>query len=590
MFKTRWYTNAACACMLLACGDPPLHHGGGSVIGGSQAEGGASAVGGATFGTGGASAVGGATFGTGGASAVGSASAVGGATFGSGGASPVGGATFGTGGTTTAPACVDGDVLSAATDGGSTAPVVLTSSEDCFWQLGQVTEVTGSDADLIVDDTVEAQAWQGFGGAFTELGWVHLLQLSESDRNRALQLLFGDQGARLAWGRLPIGCNDYAVIRHSLDDTGDDVVPDSTESNRPPADFALTQFSIEGDVKSLIPFVKAAQAVKPELRFWASAWTPPVWMKTGYTKVDSNGVPLERASYYDGGSLKGDAATLQALAQYFVKYVQSYQVQGIDVELLAPQNEPAGGHTYPSCAWDTGTYTSFIGQYLGPALGAAGLPTKVMLGGSLDNGDDTAFVKAVLADTSARGYCAVAGLGYDMVAVSKVADIKSAGMPIWVSEHKAGNYPWNPASYRTVAPNDMAYAVETWGLIRDAIKKVGVTSYSAWHMVLDKVGVNIDRTRPWAQNALLVADSGQLTATPAYYVFRHFSRFVELGARVIGTGGADAVAFKNPDGSVVAVLHNPGPAKAITVRIRGEVLQFTVPQRSFATLVHPARG
>ncbi|MET0791436.1 MAG: hypothetical protein ABW061_07935 [Polyangiaceae bacterium] len=52
-------------------------------------------------------------------------------------------------------------------------------------------------------------------------------------------------------------------------------------------------------------------------------------------------------------------------------------------------------------------------------------------------------------------------------------------------------------------------------------------------MVLDKGGRGIDNTRIWAQNALLIADGGTVTATPAYYVFRHFSRFVEVGAKVV---------------------------------------------------------
>ena len=57
-----------------------------------------------------------------------------------------------------------------------------------------------------------------------------------------------------------------------------------------------------------------------------------------------------------------------------------------------------------------------------------------------------------------------------------------------------------------MAPNDQAYAVESWGLIRDWIK-AGVTAYSAWNMVLDTVGVGIDSTRVWPQNALLTVDT-----------------------------------------------------------------------------------
>jgi glucosylceramidase len=448
-------------------------------------------------------------------------------------------------------------------------------------------EVTSAAADVTVNDSAEAQTWQGFGGAFTELGWKYLSELSQADQDYAIQLLFGAAGARFAWGRIPIGGNDFVVSRHTLDDTGDDVIPDSTESNRPPADLSLSKFSIANDKQNLIPFIKAAQAVKPDIHFWAVPWTPPVWMKTGYATVDAFGAVAKRPSYYDGGSIKGDDAILKAHAQYFVNFVQAYKAQGINIELVGPQNEPNGGHTYPSCAWDTTTYVSFIGKYLGPALSGAGLSAKVMLGGSFDASDDTAFLSAVLADATATGYCAVAGVGYDMVDASKVAAVKAAGLPVWVSEHNAGNYFWEPATYKTTPPNDLAYAIETWGLIRDAITKVGVTAYNAWHMVLDKGGKNIDTSIGWAQDSLLVADSGQLTPTPAYYVFRHFSHFVEPGAKVVGTSGGDAVAFKNPDGSLIVVLYNSGAAKTMTVAIGGKKLQFTAPGSGFVTLVDP---
>ncbi len=468
---------------------------------------------------------------------------------------------------------------------GATVPIVITSAQDSYWQTGQPIYVTSGDVDVTVMESSEAQTWEGFGGGFTELGWSYLSKLSQADQDQAMQLLFGSDGARFAWGRIPIGGNDFVLSHYTLDDTGDDVIPDSAETNRPPADVALSKFSIDRDQQNLIPYIKAAQAVNPELRFWAVPWTPPVWMKTGYKKDDDNGGAAKKPSYYEGGSMKGDDATLAAHAQYFVKFVHAYEAEGIHVEMVAPQNEPIGEHTYPSCRWDKAVYTSFIGQYLGPALSSAGLGTKIMLGGSFDDSKDTDFVNAVLADSTATGYCAVAGLGYDMVAPSKVSAIKAAGVPVWVSEHKAGNYPWMKATYQTTAPNDLAFAIESWGLIRDAITKVGVSAYNAWHMVLDKVGKNIDVSNEWAQNSLLVADSGKLFATPAYYVFRHFSRFVEPGAKVLGTSGGDAVAFRNPDRSLVVVLYNSGARKTMTIAIGGKKLQFLAPGSGFATLV-----
>ena len=61
----------------------------------------------------------------------------------------------------------------------------------------------------------------------------------------------------------------------------------------------------------------------------------------------------------------------------------------------------------------------------------------------------------------------------------------------------------------------------------------------AWNMVLDTEGRNLDSERPWPQNALLVVDrqSRRLVETPAYWAFRHFSSFVDVGAVRVGLTG-----------------------------------------------------
>ena len=103
--------------------------------------------------------------------------------------------------------------------------------------------------------------------------------------------------------------------------------------------------------------------------------------------------------------------------------------------------------------------------------------------------------------------------------------------------------------------NDHLYGEESWQLIRDWIVS-GVNSYSAWNMVLDTVGKSLDG---WPQNALLTVDRAakKLNITPAYYTFRHYSQYIAVGATRIGlTGSTDALAFKNPDGSIV--VHSAG--------------------------------
>jgi glucosylceramidase len=449
-------------------------------------------------------------------------------------------------------------------------PMLVTSAPGAYWKTdGQITAVASGDADVTVNDTSTAQTWEGFGGAFNEMGWNTLSVLSDGDRDTALRLLFGADGARLALGRIPIGASDYAMSRYTLDEAA--------------GDTSLASFSIDRDLDLLIPFIKAAQAVKPDVRFWASPWTPPTWMKQGPFS------PGNAVSPFDGGTMKDDGATLAAFAQYLIRFVQAYAQHGIAIEAIAPQNEPNYTGTYPTCGWTPAIYTTFIGQHLGPAIARAGLATKIMLGTVNGSGSDHDIVSSVMADATSRSYVGV--LGYQWSMRDSVAGAAAYGVPVWQTEHQCGNYFWATPFDATMAPNDQAYGVESWGLIRDWIK-AGVTAYSTWNMVLDTVGVSIDTTRVWPQNALLTVDTATktLNITPTYYVFRHCSQFVTPGAKVVGTSGGDAVAFKNPDGSIVAVMYNAGPAKTATVAIAGHKLQFAMPGNGWATVTARTGG
>jgi glucosylceramidase len=463
-------------------------------------------------------------------------------------------------------ACVSPDAAACET-GGTTgsAPTLVTSTPGAYWKTdAPLAEVTTGNADVTVDDTSAAQVWEGFGGAFNEMGWNDLSLLSDSDRDTAIHLLYGDDGARFAFGRIPIGASDYAMDRYTLDETA--------------GDTSLASFSIDRDMEKLIPFVKAAQAIKGNIRFWASPWTPPTWMKQG--PFQSGRV----ASPFDGGTMKGDDATLAVYAQYLIRFVQAYAEQGITIEAISAQNEPSYTGNYPTCGWSAATYTKLIGQFLGPAVASAGLATKIVLGTFNGGGSDASIVGSVMGDAAAGSF--IKAFGYQWGMQSNVAATKSYNLPIWQSEHKAGNYPWVTPFNAQMAPNDQAYAVESWGLIRDWIK-AGATAYSAWNMVLDTVGVGIDTTRVWPQDALLTVDTAArtLNITPTYYVFRHFSQFVVPAARVVATSGGDALAFRNPDGSVVAVMYNSGSAKTMTVAVAGKMLQFAMPGGGWATVV-----
>jgi glucosylceramidase len=484
--------------------------------------------------------------------------------------------------------------MSAGTGGDEPPMPALVTSTNGSWATSTWTEAPSATADVTVDETTSFQTWEGFGGAFHEMGW-NLLTTSALE-NEALSLLFGSDGAKLAMARIPIGASDYALERYTLDDTGTDVVPDSGESNRPPADMTLASFSIERDKQTLIPHIKGALARNPKLRFWAVPFTPPVWMKTGYKKDDgAGGAAPPKPSYFDGGTMKSDALTLATYAAYLTRFIQAYAAEGITVDTIAFQFEPTFDQNYPSCLWDASTYTKFVSQYLGSALKTEEIPANLMLGDLANQPKDSDLLAAVMGDAAAKSFVGAIGVEWDVL--DKVLKTPlTYGVPVWATEHKCGNYPFitsaraatstSPAieAYVEPAPNNQAYAVESWWYIRDAITKAKVTAYNVPHLVLDPMGKGNDSSRDWSQNSLLVVDGGAIKQTQAYYVVRHFSQFVDPGASVIKTTGGDAVAFKNPNGSLVVVLYSAAAKADFTVAIGGKKLQFAVPAGGFATV------
>jgi glucosylceramidase len=442
-------------------------------------------------------------------------------------------------------------------------PDVVTSADGAFWKTGTLTAATSGTADVTADDTALKQRWDGFGGTFNEAGWDALSVLSASDQALAISYLFdAANGANFAYGRLPIGASDYALARYTLDETAND--------------YTMASFSIAQDKKLLIPYIKAALAVKPGIHLWASPWTPPAWMK------DNNST--------DNGNMKDDDQVLTAFALYLEKFVQAYAAEGLKIEAIHPQNEPGYINPYPSCGWTGALYIKFIRDYLGPLFAKDNVPAEIWCGTMSAPGDGT-IATDLAADAKAMTY--VKGFGLQWNTKGVISSLKSKNVPIMQTEHKCGNYSfatdyWSQSSYDANKPqNDYAYGIESWKNIKDWIV-AGVNSYSAWNMVLDTLGTNLNASKPWHQDALLTVDRSakKLTATPAYYVFRHLSYFVAPKATVIGTSGGDALAFKNPDGAIVVVMYNSGAAKKTTVSLGGSIFQFDMPANGWATVHH----
>lgn len=449
-------------------------------------------------------------------------------------------------------------------------PPLVTSAEGAYWKVGELTSASGA-ANITVTATAK-QKWTGFGGTFNEKGWDALSVLSESERDRAIKLLFSaSEGANFAWGRIPIGASDYAMDRYTLNETA--------------GDNDMVNFSIARDKMRLIPYIHAAQAVKSDIRFWGSPWTPPSWMKTP-ASIDGTDPDINGNNATFEAFMKEDATTLEAFALYLTRFVEEYATEGIVMDHIEPQNEPGYSSRYPSCRWKAGLLGTFVGAHLAPMFKEHQLDTDIWFGTLSNDNTYNDHIGGLTGDAAA----AVKGVGLQWNTMSHVGTLAQQGYQVLQTEHRCGNYPFTvtgaPAFNPNKPPNDYAYAIESWGYLRDWIK-AGVNAYSAWNMVLDTEGKNLDAVRPWPQNALLVVDrtAKTLAATPTYYVFRHFSYFVDPGADRLDVTGGDAVAFKNPDGSTVVILYNSGASAAQTnVAVGGTTVGVQVPGKGFATI------
>ena len=85
--------------------------------------------------------------------------------------------------------------------------------------------------------------------------------LSPEERTKVMASLFSEEGGGFVLGRTLVGASDYAFGYYSYNDVKED--------------YTMRNFSIDRDRYILISYIKEALKVRPDLKLWASPWTPP---------------------------------------------------------------------------------------------------------------------------------------------------------------------------------------------------------------------------------------------------------------------------------------------------------------------------
>jgi glucosylceramidase len=406
----------------------------------------------------------------------------------------------------------------------------------------------GTDGAIVLDPSKTYQEILGFGAAFTDAACYMINQLDPAIREHLFHELFDPAEMGLNVCRTCIGSSDYSTVAFGYDD-GD-------------PDPELERFSIDFDRQYILPTLRLARKINPDLHLFASPWSPPGWMK-------ANGSML-------GGNMRKH--NLGVYAKYIVKFLQAYAAEGVTITSISPQNEVDTDQDgrMPACFWAQENEIEYVGKHLGPELTNNKLDTKIWIldhnynlwGRVICEFEDPDLYK--YADGVAwHGY---AGRATEMTRVHDAFPEKhtywTEGGPILNPNYETD---WN----KWAAKN--AEVLRNWS-----------RCFISWNLALDEKGHPNIGPAPCAGFVTINSQTREITRSGQYWTFAHYARAGRRGSLRFDSQtnleNVSSVAFTNTDGTKAAVVGNPGDERDVRVLLAGRMAQLTLPADSLVTL------
>src|SRR5690606_23199448 len=114
------------------------------------------------------------------------------------------------------------------------------------------------------------------------------------------------------------------------------------------------------EINYVIPVLKEILAIQPGIKIMGSPWSSPHWMKV------NNLQDLQPFNSWTSGQL--NPAHYQDYGSYFVKWIQTFQAEGIPIYSITIQNEPLNRGNSMSMFMGWREQQAFIRDALGPQL------------------------------------------------------------------------------------------------------------------------------------------------------------------------------------------------------------------------------
>lgn len=410
---------------------------------------------------------------------------------------------------------------------------------------------------VFIDPEKTFQSVIGIGGALTDASAETFYKLPKNVRDTIITKYYDvENGIGYSLARTHINSCDFSSEMYTY---------------TAPNDKSLQTFNISHDLKYRVPFIKEAlAAANQKLTLFVSPWSPPAWMKTNNDMLN-------------GGKLKEELSG--SWADYFVKFIQAYEKQGIPIWGLTVQNEPAATQPWESCRYTAEEERDFVKNHLGPILRKEKLGDKKVIVWDHNRHMMYDRAKVIFDDKEASKY--IWGLGYHWYGGDNFenAELVKSAFPNKNLLFTEGCQ----TDFKIERISDWSIG-ERYGTSMINDFNNGVVGWTDWNILLDEQGgPNHVKNYCFAPIHANVK-TGELSFVNSYYYIGHFSKFVRPGAkRIISSSMNDnlmCTAFINADNSIVVVVMNKSEKDMpFYLRLKGKAAKTVSPGRSIITMV-----
>ncbi|XP_063418502.1 uncharacterized protein LOC134701298 [Mytilus trossulus] len=420
----------------------------------------------------------------------------------------------------------------------------------------------GDGPEIVVDKSKQYQRMEGFGAAISNSA-AYVIYHSPKRHEIMRDLFSPADGIGVSFVRITMGGSDLqAVPPYTYDD-----MPNGQ------TDFNMDHFSVNKDREFFIPIIKEALSLNPKLKILGSPWSPPAWMKS------SN-------SLYGGDfHVDYDGKYQQALSLYFVKFIQAYKAEGIDIHAITIQNEPRYQTTgYPTMTMSWQIQRDLVKWHMGPLFLSNNIYTRILIFDH--NWDIHAYPENILKDHDAAQY--ISGVAWHCYGGDK-----SESATFHSKFPNVDNY-FTECSGFASAPHFSDNLVWNLDVLFIHQPTCWVKSVVLWNIALD------DQWGPQVQVSGCKNCRGVITVPRGsnvyrkeveYYVIGHLSKVAQTQSmRIDSTDNVDglrSVAFENPDGTIaVVILNKQDQTKSLNVNIDGNIYHFSLNGKSVVSMLY----